>query len=384
MQHIGTFTFRSASQVVFGSGTIATLPSHAAKLGKRALLVMGGESLKRSGRLDSILQGLAEKGVEATVFAGVEGDPTVQTVDRGREAYRSAGCDLVIAIGGGSSLDAGKAIGAMAGSDEPMSAYLGGREITCPGAPIVAIPTTSGTGAEVTPVSVLSDRETRAKVGVRGEGLIPRIAIVDPELTLGLPPEPTAHSGLDALVQALESYVSIGANPVSDHLAEEALVRIAGSLQAAYNDGSDLGAREDMALGSLLAGLALGSARLGLVHGLAHPLGEAYHIPHGLTCAMMMPHVMEYNIPAAAAKYARTARLIGIEEPTDQAHAEALVGWFRALSANIGAQRSLGEFGAQEADFEGMVPAILASGSTKHNPRKVTAEDALCILRAAM
>jgi alcohol dehydrogenase class IV len=384
LSSLPSFTFRSPLQVIFGTGTLKSLPSVAAKLGSRALVVTGGGSLRRSGRLDGILAALADKGLSATVFEGVEPDPSIQTIDRGRAAFRADGCDLVIAIGGGSTLDAGKAIGALARADEPTAVYFAGQEITSPGAPIVALPTTSGTGAEVTPNSVLSDRQSHVKQSIRGEGLMPLVAIVDPELTLGLPPEQTAYTGLDALTQALESYVSKGANPVSDHLAEESIVRIAGSLYTAYADGDNLQAREDMALGSLLAGLALASARLGLVHGLVHPLGEAYHITHGLACAITLPHVMEYNIPAAAAKYARAARLIGISEPTDEAHARTLIAWFRELASKTGAGAKLGDVGAREEDFAGMVPAILASGSTKHNPREATAEDVLAIMRAAL
>ena len=384
MSSLPTFTFRSPLQVIFGSGTLKSLPAAAAKLGSKALIVTGGGSLRRSGHLDGVVAALDEKGLVASVFEGVEPDPTIQTIDRGREAFRAGGCDLVIAIGGGSALDAGKAIGALAHAEEATAVYFTGKEITSPGAPIIALPTTSGTGAEVTPNSVLSDRDSHVKQSIRGEGLMPQIAIVDPELTLGLPAEQTAFTGLDALTQALESYVSKGANPVSDHLAEESIVRIAGSLYTAYADGTDLQAREDMALGSLLAGLALASARLGLVHGLVHPLGEAYHITHGLACAITLPHVMEYNVPVAAAKYARAARLIGISEPTDEAHARTLIAWFRELATKIGAGTTLGAFGAKEADFEAMVPAILASGSTKHNPREATAEDVLAIMRAAL
>ncbi|NPV48984.1 MAG: iron-containing alcohol dehydrogenase [Armatimonadetes bacterium] len=363
MNHL---TLRGAKEIIFGSGTRLQTGQQAALLGGRALIVSGRTAMQRSGTLAELGACLAEAGVASSIFAEVEAEPSLDTVDRGREAFHSQQCDLVIAIGGGSALDVGKAIAALAPCPEPVSHYFAGVEIPGQGRPCIALPTTSGTGAEVTPNSVLTNTAAAEKASIRGHCLLPEVAIVDPELTLTCPPDQTAFSGLDALTQAIESYVSTGANPVSDMLCEESIRRIAGSLRRAVADGSDREARESMALGSLLAGLALASARLGLVHGLAHPLGALYGLPHGQVCGALLPHVMVYNMRAAGPKYARLARMLGLG-----ADASALVGWVEALVHDLGAQLNFAAAGLSEVDIPAIVPPTLASGSSRHNPRPV-------------
>ncbi len=364
-----SFTLRSANEIAFGSGTRRQVGKLAAAFGRRALLVTGRGAARR-GLVDEFSSLLGDAGLAVAVFDAVEPEPSLQTVDAGREALRAAEADVVIALGGGSALDVGKAIGALAHHPEPVEHYFaGGHEITGPAAPVIALPTTSGTGAEVTPNSVLSDPALRHKASIRGLALMPRVAIVDPELTLGLPPEQTAFSGLDALVQAIESYTSTGVNVVSDMYAEAATLRLGRALRRAVADGSDLPAREDMALGSLLAGLALASARLGLVHGLAHPLGVMYHLPHGRVCGWLMPTVMRFNRAAAGERYAHLADRLGLA-PT----AEALITWFEELAADLGACGSWADAGLREADFDRLTEIAVPAGSSKYNPRQVTAE----------
>lgn len=360
---------RSAREVIFGSGVRAQVGKHAALLGEHALIVSGRRAMRQSGALDELRDHLTRDGIQASVFAGVEAEPSLATVEEAREAFREAGCDMVVAIGGGSAIDVGKAVAALAPHPEPIGHYFAGAEITGQGRPCIALPTTSGTGAEVTPNSVLSDTTSSKKASIRGHALLPEVALIDPELTLSCPPAQTTYSGLDALTQAIESYVSLGANPVSDLLCEESVRRIAASLRLAVADGANLAAREDMALGSVLAGLALASARLGLVHGLAHPLGALYHLPHGQVCGALLPYVMEYNLPAAAGKYAQLARLLGLGES-----AEALVAWAQELVLELAAQLDFGQAGLKAEDFDQIIPPSLASGSSKHNPRPPDAE----------
>jgi len=363
---VNEITLRSAKQVIFGTGTRTELGEHAAVLGARALIVCGRTSLQASGALDELREHLTAGGVAVTVFAEVEPEPSLDTVERGRQALRDADCDLVVAAGGGSAMDVGKAVAGLAGHPQPVAH---GTEITGLGRPCIALPTTSGTGAEVTPNSVLTDTVTGEKASIRGHALLPELALVDPELTVSCPREQTAYSGLDALTQAIEAYVSTGANPVSDLLAEESARRIAGSLRAAVADGANLHAREEMALGSLLAGLALASARLGLVHGLAHPLGSLYHLPHGLVCGALLPWVMEYNLGAAAEKYERLAVAVGVRgSPAN------LVVWARELVDDLGADLDFAEAGLKPEDFGEILPPTLASGSSGHNPRPVDEE----------
>lgn len=359
------FTLRSPHEVIFGSGTRRQLAAVVTPLGKRPLLVTGRGAARR-GLLAEFRTYLGE----VPAFDQVEAEPAIATVERGVEAFEASDCDMVVAVGGGSALDVGKAIAALAGLPDTAQHYFTtGAVIPGPGHPIVALPTTSGTGAEVTPNSVLTDPETLEKASIRGGTLMPTVALVDPELTLSLPSEQTAFSGLDALTQAIESYVSSGANVVSDALAEQSVRRLAGSLRLACAQPDQLPAREDLALGSVLAGLALASARLGLVHGLAHPLGALYHLPHGRLCGWLHPLVMRYNLPAAGSKYATLAGLIGLSST-----AEALVEWVEQLARDLGAYGVWTEVGLHEKDFPAIIEATVKSGSSKHNPRPVTAE----------
>ncbi|MEA3401050.1 MAG: iron-containing alcohol dehydrogenase [Armatimonadota bacterium] len=359
-------TLRSAKQVIFGTGARADVGEHAARLGTRALIVCGRTSLQQSGALDELRDHLADEGVGVCIFAEVEAEPSLATVERGREAFRDRECDLVVAAGGGSAMDVGKAVAGLASHPEPVEH---GVEITGLGRPCIALPTTSGTGAEVTPNSVLTDTATGRKASIRGHALLPEVALVDPVLTVSCPSDQTAYSGLDALTQAIEAYVSVGANPVTDPLCEEAVRRIGGSLREAVADGSNLRAREDMALGSLLAGLALASARLGLVHGLAHPLGALYHLPHGRVCGALLPYVMEFNLQSAEGKYERLAQMLDVGESP-----EALVAWMRELVGDLNADLDFSQAGLRPEDFDQIIPPTLASGSSAHNPRPIGEE----------
>ena len=358
--------FRSAKQIFFGSGVRSDLGTHAAQFGERAQIVCGRTSLQASGALEELTHLLNRAGIAVSVFAEVEAEPSLATVERGREAFHREGCELVVAAGGGSALDVGKAIAGLGKQTVPVTHESEG---TDRGLPCIALPTTSGTGAEVTPNSVLTDTQTGEKSSIRGHALLPEIALVDPELTVSCPLDQTAYSGLDALTQAIEAYVSTGANPISDPLARVATVQIAGSLRNAVADGSDLHAREEMSLGSLLAGLALASARLGLVHGLAHPLGSLYHLPHGRVCGALLPYVVEYNLEAAAEKYADLARALGAGES-----AQSLAEWLRTLVADLDADLDFAEAGLTQNAFDHILPPALSSGSSANNPRPVDEE----------
>lgn len=355
--------FRSAREIFFGSGVRARLGALAAPMGSRALIVCGRRSLEASGALDELRASLEAAAMGVAVFAEVEAEPSLDTVERGRAMLRQERCEVVVAAGGGSALDVGKAIAGLAKDPEPVTLAS---EATGPGRPCIGLPTTSGTGAEVTPNSVLTDTATGEKASIRGHALLPEYALVDPELTLSCPPDQTAWSGLDALTQAIEAHTSVGANAISTPLAAEAARRIAGSLRDAVADGSDLHAREEMALGSLMAGLALASARLGLVHGLAHPLGSLYHLPHGQVCGSLLPWVMEFNMPAARGQYADLMQAIGICGDTAD-----LLRWVRGVVDDLGGAVNFAQAGLSRDDFARIIPPTLASGSTKHNPRPV-------------
>ena len=307
------FEFATATRIIFGSGTLAEIGNIAAGLGQKALVVTGSSSLRSATLLDY----LTTAGVSYTTFA-VIGEPTTATAREGAVVARRENCDLVIGFGGGSVVDAGKAIAALLTNDGDPLDYLEvigrGQPITQPAAPYIAIPTTAGTGAEVTRNAVLGSPEHRVKVSLRSPLMLPRVALVDPELTHSMPPPVTASTGLDALTQVLEPYVSHLANPLTDAFCLDGLHRAARSLRQAYHNGEDFRAREDMALVSLYGGLALANAKLGAVHGFAGPFGGMFDAPHGAVCATLLPHVMEANVHALQERQPDSEALVRYHE----------------------------------------------------------------------
>ena len=291
------FDFATAGRILFGVGAIRDVGPIARTMGTRALVVTG----RNSDRAAQLLELLSEQSLSHTLFSNA-GEPTIQAVCAGTERAREGGCDLVIAFGGGSAVDGGKAIAALLTNPGDVFDYLEvigrGRPLTAPSAPFIAIPTTAGAGAEVTRNAVLTSPEHRVKASLRSPLMLARLALVDPELTYHLPQAITASTGLDALTQLIEPFVSVRANPMTDSGCREGMGRVARSLRRAYEKGDDAGAREDMALASLCGGLALANAALGAVHGFAAPVGGMFNAPHGAVCAALLPHAMEINVRA--------------------------------------------------------------------------------------
>ena len=307
------FEFATATRIIFGAGTLGEIGPLAMAMGRQALVVTG----RTTERAGSLLELLAAQEI-GTVNFTVTSEPTTEVVRLGTERARESGCDLVIGFGGGSVLDTGKAIAALLTNDGDPLDYLevigGGQPLSKPPLPYIAIPTTAGTGAEVTRNAVLASPEHRVKVSLRSPLMLPRLALVDPELTHSLPPEVTASTGLDALTQVMEPYVSKRASPMTDALCREGMRRAARSLRRAYQQGDDPAAREDMALTSLFGGLALANAGLGAVHGFAGPLGGMFHGAHGAICARLLPHVMEVNVRALQQRLAESPALRRYDE----------------------------------------------------------------------
>jgi alcohol dehydrogenase class IV len=381
-----SFQFTTAGKIMFGHGSLSLLPKEARSLGSRALLVTGGRSLAASGRLNHIRSSLLEAGVEVLLFDRVEPEPSTDTVDAAICEFCRLKADLVIGIGGGSALDVAKAVAGLAQADCPARDYVAGEEVPPRQVGLIAVPTTSGTGTEVTRVSVLSDKSAGVKVGIRADSWVPDVALVDPDLTLNAPPTITAQTGMDAFVQAIESYISSGANPFTDPFALKAVGLIAASLPAAYRSGSDREARDNMALGSLMAGVALANARLGLVHGLAHPIGARTGAHHGLICALLLNAVLEYNLPSSEHRLAQLAREVGAvraEVPSQDA-AAAFLPFCRNLLHDVGIGSTPEALRVSEDQMPALITETLASGSTKSNPRPVSAEDARAVLEAAL
>lgn len=368
------FHLRLPRRVSFGVGVYAQLGETARSLGRRALLVAGRSALRRSGHLQQAEDMLREQGVDCILVEGVENDPSLKTCTHAIHTARRERCDFVISIGGGSVLDAGKTVAAVAPQSGELPEYFDGpRKLEKNPLPQLAVPTTAGTGSEATPNAVLSDPERGIKKSLRDERMVPDAALVDPELTVGLPPDVTAHAGMDAMTQAVECVVSRDANPYSDALALRAIDLLARHLPGAVADGSDLAHREPVALASMLTGIAFGNAGLGAVHGFANPLGAVIHAPHGLICAVLLPPVCEFNMSAAERKFAEIAHALGARSAHDVPAALA------ALNHRVGIPAHLRAAGFA-ADMIPTVVAASRTGSMGKNPRHPTEEDLAALL----
>ena len=382
------FEFATATRIIFGAGALREVGPLAAEMGNRALVVTG----RTVERAKPLLDLLTAQGMDAVTFS-VTGEPTTEVARLGAQRAREAGCDLVIGFGGGSALDTGKAVAALLTNGGAPLDYLEvigrGQPLTQPSAPYIAIPTTAGTGAEVTRNAVLLSPEHRVKVSLRSPLMLPRLALVDPELTHSMPPEVTASTGLDALTQVMEPYVSNRANPLTDALCREGMRRTDRSLRRAYEQGDDAAAREDMALASLFGGLALANAKLGAAHGFAGPMGGMFPAPHGAVCASLLPHVMAINVRAlqerspeseALRRYDEIARILTGNE---RATADDGVAWVRELCQAL-AVPSLTSYGVTEQDFPLLIEKASVSSSMKGNPIKLTADEMWEILSRAL
>jgi alcohol dehydrogenase class IV len=382
------FEFATAGRILFGMGIVQDVGRMAASMGRRALVVTGATT-KRAAPL---LASLASHEVEAVCFA-VPNEPSIETVERGVARARMEGCDMVIGFGGGSPLDAGKAIAAMLSNPGEVLDYLEiigkGHALSQAPLPYIAIPTTAGTGAEVTRNAVLGSPVHRMKVSLRSPLMLPRLVVVDPELTFSMPPAVTAATGLDALTQVIEPFLSNAANPITDGFCREGMARTARSLRKAFIDGSDAAAREDLAMTSLLGGLALANAKLGAVHGFAGTLGGMFEAPHGAVCAALLPHAMAVNIEALAARdpsnpvLARHHELARILTGKADATAADGVAWIRELCADLGVI-GLAGYGLRPDHFETVIAKAAGASSMKGNPIRLNAEEMAEILTRAL
>ncbi|MHC4395556.1 MAG: iron-containing alcohol dehydrogenase [Planctomycetota bacterium] len=379
------FEFATATRIIFGEGVIRDVGPLAAEMGSCAFVVTGS-TIERA---EPLLEQLNKHRIKYVAF-NTPGEPTAAVAKTAVEQARQGGSDLVISIGGGSALDTGKVVAVMLTNSGQLGDYLEvvgrGKALTRPAVPNIAIPTTAGTGAEVTRNAVLGLPEYGVKVSMRSPLMLPRLAMVDPLLTYSMPLSVTASTGLDALTQLIEAYVSNKANALTDGICREGLKRAARSLQRAYEDGGDGAAREDMALASLFGGLALANAKLGAVHGLAGPLGGMICAPHGVICARFLPYVMQANVEALQKRGAGSAALSRYDEVaqllTGKAAAQAVDGlaWVQELCGVLKVS-PLAEFGLQEQDFQAVIAKSRKSSSMRGNPVTLTDDELTEILR---
>ncbi|MCX7609834.1 MAG: iron-containing alcohol dehydrogenase [Anaerolineales bacterium] len=379
------FEFATANRIVFGPGTCAEVPSLIAPLGKRALFVT--DSLERSAWLRDAVQAV---GVEV-VLVCIEKEPDIDLVLLATQNLQQSNCDLVIGFGGGSALDTAKAAAALAANPGDPLDYLEvvgkGQPLRSPSLPVIAIPTTAGTGSEVTRNAVIAVPERRVKVSLRSPFMLPRLAVVDPELTYSLPPALTASTGLDALTQCIEPFVCNTPNPLTDAICREGIRRAARSLRRACEDGSDRAARYDMCVASLCGGLALANARLGAVHGLAGPIGGMFPAPHGAVCGRLLPEVVEMNVRVAQAQ-GHDETLRRYEEVGQLVLGKAyqglpsLIRWLHEIVEAMSLPR-LAAYGIRPEDFPIIIAQAQKASSMKGNPVPLYDNDLIDVLKNA-
>jgi alcohol dehydrogenase class IV len=378
--------FRTTKRILFGAGSVEKIGQEAQILKAKKALIITDPGIIQSGLLPMVEKPLRSVGVSFTVFDGVEPDPKIEVAEKGLELAKREGIDLIIGLGGGSSLDIAKVTSVLVTNPGKIESFLGIDLIPNPGVPLILVPTTAGTGSEVTPIAILSDTKEKLKKGVVSSHLFPEVAILDPKLTVGLPPSVTAFTGMDALTHAIESYISLNATDVTDLLAFRAMELIAKNLRMAYAHGENLRVRSNLLEGSLLAGMAFANAGVAAVHAFAYPLGGEFHIAHGLANTLMLPYVMRYNIIGCPDKFAQMARAFGepIEGLSELDAAEAAVKYIERLSDDLRVPRRLRAVGIPESAVPQMAEsAMKVTRLLVNNPRKIALEDAIAIYTSA-
>ena len=382
-----TYQFKAPSVIVNGPGAAKEVGNFAKGLGKKALLVTDA-NLEQLGLPNEVMKSLEIAGVPFAIFSRVVIEPTQDNVEEGLKAYKEAGVDFLIAVGGGSSMDTAKAIGALATNTGKISDFMGSNKIPKPAAPIIAIPTTAGTGSEVTPFAIITDTAKDVKMLIASPNILPRVALVDPLMTLTMPQDITAATGLDALTHAIEAYVSVKAQPITDTLALKAIRLIGANLRQAWSNGDNLEARTNMLIGSLHAGLAFANSSVALVHGMARPIGAYFHAPHGVSNAALLPTVIEFSILGNPQKYADIAGAMGENTEglsvLDAAYLAAEAT--RRLNDDLKVP-TLSGLGVEEKKFNAVVKQMaadaIASGSPGNNPRKATPDEIVELYKKA-
>ncbi|CAM3924559.1 iron-containing alcohol dehydrogenase [Paenibacillus alkaliterrae] len=381
-----SFRYEIPTVIEFGIGAIRELAGHVKALGGTKVLIVGDPGVVLAGVVDRLTAPLKSADIPFAVFSEIEADPDIGSVEKGLALAKQEGCDLVVGVGGGSSLDTAKAIGIMLTNEGHIRDYVGINKVVHQAAPVIAVPTTAGTGSEVTIWSVLSDKKAKVKLSVGSPYNCPTLALCDPELTVSLPPHITAATGMDALTHALESYVNKATQPISEGMAVQAMKMIARSLRLAVVQGENIQARSDMLLASLIAAMAFNSTRLGLAHALALPLGAHFKIPHGTVNAILLPEVMQFNVIGNPNKFKEIAAIFGekVEHLSVREAAERSVSAIRQLKQDVGITQSLSDYGLREEHLDFIAEEAMLSGNVPVNPRKPTLEDLKNICRAVM
>ncbi len=381
------FTITQPTEIIFGNGKVTELPEIIQKSDNHTPLLVIDPGLVKAGVGQKITQPLYEAGIKYTVYDEIDPEPGLKLADKGCEIALQQKCDCVIGVGGGSAMDVAKAISVLVTNGGKAVDYLGIGKVNKAGLTKIMIPTSAGTGAEVTFTAVFINEETGSKGGMNDNNLYPDIALLDPELSLSLPPHVTAATGIDALTHALEGFTSVQANPVSEIYSQKAIKLISENLPTAYADGRNIEARANMLLASLLAGKALATAGVGLVHAMAYPLGGMFGVPHGLANAVLLPFVTEYNLIGNLEKHAILAELLGedVSNLSTREAAEVTVEILHNLNADLQIPASLRELNIDENRIEEMAEiALTVKVPIDNNPRVPSKDDIIKIYEQAM
>jgi alcohol dehydrogenase class IV len=378
------FMFGVPSFVHFGVGVSNNVGEFAKDMGAKKAFVVYDKGVKAAGIMDGILTSLQNAGIEPVEYDGVLPNPPDTMVEEAAQLAREANVDVVVAVGGGSSIDSAKCISILLTNPSPLNQYEGVNTIPVPGKPLIAVPTTSGTGSEVTHFSIITAPKETRKIALGGRFVGPTMAVADPLLTVGMPPKITAATGVDALTHAIEAYTSKWAMPPTDALALKAIELICNNLPEATKNGSNVEARSAMLLGSMLGGIAFNNAMVALVHAIAHPLSAHFHLPHGVANAAVLPYVMEFNALEVPAKYKEIAVAMGVDVTgmTDAAAAQAAIDKVKELNKEVGIP-TLKECDVPKEKFAVLADDILNEVVINFNPRNVTKQDILAILEKA-
>ncbi|MBU1208720.1 MAG: iron-containing alcohol dehydrogenase [Proteobacteria bacterium] len=382
-----TYAIFLPSNLIFGVGTVEKVGEKTKELGKSKALIITDKGIVGAGLLERVLTPLEQAGVQAYIFDQIEPNPRDHTVVKAFEFGKKKECELIIGLGGGSPIDAAKAVGVLMSNPGPLQDYLRGTVVKNPLPPFIAIPTTAGTGSEVTQFSVITDTERSFKTGIGSPLLMPKVAIVDPSLMESMPPSLAAATGMDALTHAIEAFVSVNSQPFSDAMALHAIRLIGTYLRPSVANGSDQEARSQMAIASTLAGVAFSNAGVGLVHAMSHPLGGRFDVPHGVANAILLPFVMQFNLIARLERFGQVAQALGekVEELSAVGAGKKAVEAVMQLSADIGIP---GHLSGVSVKAEGL-PLVAADAMNMKraiscNPRVVKQEEIEKLYREAL
>jgi alcohol dehydrogenase len=379
--------FQTTPRIVMGPGSFNQLPHEVKRLGRKKIMIITDPGLVRTGIVNRLEELLVGAGLAVYRFDGVEPDPPYEIASQAAARTRESGADLVVGIGGGSSLDIAKVASILATNSDPVSSFFGVDMVPKPGLTTILVPTTAGTGSEVTPIAILSDYDEKLKKGIVSPYLFPAVALLDAELTVGLPASVTAATGMDALIHAVEAYTSRNATPFTDMLALEAIRQIFRHIRTAFANGSNLEARGGMLEGSLLAGMAFANAGVTAVHAFAYPIGAEFHIPHGIANSIMLAAVMEFNMLGNLSKFAHMAGLFGENTRglSERQAAQAAVQGLRTLAGDLKIPGSLAEFGVKDEHIPALAQGVMkVTRLLANNPRELTLEDAEEIYRRVL